>query len=107
MRERGEGEDGPSELEGGREKGGKSWEGEENLAVAMRRKRRRRMPEATAVCAPLSHQMTTVHKSLSLVVQLREAVRDTIKKKKNQNSSKGKKQTERKSDTNARCKYTL
>lgn len=50
MRERGEGEDGLSELEGGRGKGVKSGRGE-NLAVAIRRRkrrsrrRRRRMPE--------------------------------------------------------------
>lgn len=65
--------------------GGREWgRGEREPG---RRRRRRRMPEerereATAVCAPLSHETTTVHKSLSLVVQLREAVRDTIRKKK-------------------------
>lgn len=65
------------------------------------RRRRRRMPEerereATAVCAPLSHETTTVHKSLSLVVQLREAVRDTIRKKKKKKSLLEVKETNKK-----------
>lgn len=68
----------------GREGGGGRELGEggrENLGGGGGGGCQRREREATAVCAPLSHETTTVHKSLSLVVQLREAVRDTIRKK--------------------------